>query len=547
MDGILNIDKPKDWTSHDVVAAIRSHFKIKKVGHAGTLDPNATGVLLICLGRATKKASFLTGQKKTYEGTVLLGTTTDTQDIKGKIIKKIKVEKIDTELLSDILEDLIGEISQIPPMYSAVHYKGGRLYKLARKGIKVDPAPRKVHVYSIELLDINIPEISMRVVCSKGTYIRTLANTIGEKLGYGACLKDLRRIQVGDFHISDSLSIKDVLAMGEYTDSPLQCGKRKNMDIIKKLVPLKRRYPRAVLTMGNFDGMHIGHKKIIDRVIEEAKRINGTSIVLTFTPHPIKVLKPEIVDLLLTSEEHKIKLIERTGVDVCISIDFASIVNMKSEEFVSEVLCNYIHVRKIFVGFNYRFGVGQQGDAKLLEQMGEKNNFSVEIIKPVKISSEIVSSTKVRECIKEGNLDKASGLLGRRYSVMGDVSKGSGISRDIDFPTANIYCDIEVTPPEGVYAAYAIIHINDKRLVCEAVLDARKQNSKFFLEVYIFNIKTDLYGKTIEVFFIKKLRDRHKFCCRQDAKKQISCDTMQAREILKKALHANTAMIQSDK
>lgn len=218
MDGILNIDKPKDWTSHDVVAKIRSHFKIKKVGHAGTLDPNATGVLLICLGRATKKASFLTEQKKTYEGTILLGTTTDTQDIKGKVIKRMKVEKIDTELLSKILEGLTGDISQIPPMYSAVHYKGERLYKLARKGIKVDPEPRKVHVYSIELLNINIPEISIRVVCSKGTYIRTLANTIGEKLGYGACLKDLVRTQIGDFHIGNSLSMKDVLATKDLRD-----------------------------------------------------------------------------------------------------------------------------------------------------------------------------------------------------------------------------------------------------------------------------------------------------------------------------------------
>ena len=212
MNGILNIDKPKDWTSHDVVAKIRSHFKIKKVGHAGTLDPNATGVLLICLGRATKKASFLTGQKKIYEGIILLGTTTDTQDIKGKVIKKIKVEKIDTELLSSILEDLTGEISQIPPMYSAVHYKGERLYKLARKGIKVNPEPRNVHIYSIELLGINLPEISIRVACSKGTYIRTLADTIGAKLGCGACLKDLRRMQAGDFNIKDSLSLKDVLA-----------------------------------------------------------------------------------------------------------------------------------------------------------------------------------------------------------------------------------------------------------------------------------------------------------------------------------------------
>ena len=319
------------------------------------------------------------------------------------------------------------------------------------------------------------------------------------------------------------------------------------MDIIKKLVSLKCRYPRAVLAMGNFDGMHVGHKKIIDRVIEETKKINGTSIVLTFTPHPIKVLKPEVTDLLLTSEEHKIKLIEKTGIDVCVSIDFTLIANMKAEDFVSEVLCNYFHVQKIYVGFNYKFGVGQQGDVKLLKQMGEKNNFSVGIIKPVKIFDEVVSSTKIRKCITEGNLDKASRLLGRRYSVMGKVIKGYGISRNIDFPTANIYCDNEITPPEGVYAAYAIIFIDHKRFIYKAVLDAKKQNSKFFLEVYIFDLKTDLYGKTIEVFFIKKLRGRYKFQCREDAKKQIICDATQARKILEKALHANTAMLQSSR
>ena len=319
------------------------------------------------------------------------------------------------------------------------------------------------------------------------------------------------------------------------------------MDIIKKLVSLKRRYPRAVLAMGNFDGMHVGHKKIIDRVIEEAKKINGTSIILTFTPHPIKILKPEVTDLLLMSEEHKIKLIEKTGIDVCVSIDFILIANMKAEDFVSEVLCNYFHVQKIYVGFNYKFGVGQQGDVKLLKQMGEKNNFSVGIIKPVKIFDEVVSSTKIRKCIMEGNLDKASRLLGRRYSVVGKVIKGYGISRNIDFPTANIYCDIEATPPEGVYAAYAIIHINNKPLICKAVLDARKQKNKFFLEVYIFDIKKDLYGKIIEVFFVEKLRDRRKFHCRQDAKKQIICDETQARKILKKALHTNTAVLQSNR
>ena len=319
------------------------------------------------------------------------------------------------------------------------------------------------------------------------------------------------------------------------------------MDIVNKLAPLKYRYPCAVLTMGNFDGMHVGHKRIIDRVTKQARRINGTSVVLTFTPHPIKVLKPETVDLLLTSEEHKIRLIERLGVDVCISLDFTSIANMRAEEFVSEVLCNYLHVQRVYVGFNYRFGVGQQGDVKLLKQMGEKNNFSVGIIKPVKIFDEVVSSTKIRKCIMEGNLDKASRLLGRRYSVMGKVIKGYGISRNIDFPTANIYCDNEITPPEGVYAAYAIISIDHKHFIYKAVLDAKKQNCKFFLEVYIFDLKTDLYGKTIEVFFVKKLRNRYGFRGREDARKQIICDATQASKILEKALHANTAMLQSSK
>ncbi len=211
MDGILNIYKEKGYTSHDVVAKLRGILKQKKIGHTGTLDPDAEGVLPVCLGNATKLCDLLTDKDKTYEAVLKLGVTTDTQDLTGTIIKECKVD-VDVEDIRTTIMSFVGDYNQIPPMYSALKVNGRKLYELAREGIEIERKSRLVHIYEIEILSIDetLNEISMSVTCSKGTYIRTLCHDIGELLGCGGSMKNLLRTKVSQFNLMDSLTLSQV-------------------------------------------------------------------------------------------------------------------------------------------------------------------------------------------------------------------------------------------------------------------------------------------------------------------------------------------------
>ncbi len=211
MDGILNIYKEKGYTSHDVVAKLRGILKTKKIGHTGTLDPDAQGVLPVCVGRATKLCDMLTDKDKAYETVMLLGKTTDTQDITGSVLSESELgEDITTEKVTEVINSFVGEYMQVPPMYSALKVNGKKLYELARSGIEVERKARKVYIHSIEIKDISLPRVTMTVNCSKGTYIRTLCHDIGETLGVGGCMEELLRIKSGQFEINDSIKIDDV-------------------------------------------------------------------------------------------------------------------------------------------------------------------------------------------------------------------------------------------------------------------------------------------------------------------------------------------------
>jgi len=207
MKGILIVDKPLDWTSHDVVNFIRKRFRIKKVGHCGTLDPIGTGVLVILAGKATKWASRFLGEDKEYQVTLTLGVTTDTADAQGKIIFQNKDTDFSRERLEEVFKQFLGELAQIPPMVSALRHKGKRLYQLAREGKEVPREPRKIHIHKLEITSIDLPRISFDVHSSKGTYIRTLCEDIGKVLGCGAHLSALRRIKSGSFSLEKSVTI----------------------------------------------------------------------------------------------------------------------------------------------------------------------------------------------------------------------------------------------------------------------------------------------------------------------------------------------------
>ncbi|PKM83585.1 MAG: tRNA pseudouridine(55) synthase TruB, partial [Firmicutes bacterium HGW-Firmicutes-13] len=210
MNGFINILKPTGMTSHQCVAYFRKLLHFKKIGHAGTLDPGASGVLPICLGKGTKAAAYLLEARKVYRAELYLGASTDSQDAYGKILETASLTSITSALIEEVMEDFIGNIKQIPPMHSAVKHKGRPLYKLARKGEVVTRKPREVTVYTLDIIDINIPRVLFEVECSKGTYIRTLAADIGNKLGVGAYLSFLLRTQSGPFKIEESFTILEI-------------------------------------------------------------------------------------------------------------------------------------------------------------------------------------------------------------------------------------------------------------------------------------------------------------------------------------------------
>ena len=212
-DGILNIYKEKGYTSHDVVARLRGILKMKKIGHTGTLDPAAEGVLPVCLGKATKLCEFLTEKEKAYETVLLLGVETDTQDTTGKVISSFSEEKVlalPEERVKQVILSFEGDYAQIPPMYSALKVNGKKLYELAREGKEVERKARTVRIEQIQILDMRLPKVSLRVFCSKGTYIRTLCSDIGKALGVGGCMERLLRIQSGSFFLKDSHTLGEI-------------------------------------------------------------------------------------------------------------------------------------------------------------------------------------------------------------------------------------------------------------------------------------------------------------------------------------------------
>ena len=221
LDGAILVDKPAGPTSHDVVDAIRRKFGIKKVGHCGTLDPNATGLLIIVLGRGTKLSERLMGDDKVYEGTMKFGESTDSHDSDGELTGSLPVMPMTIDELNHEAATFIGDQMQVPPMVSAIKKGGVPLYKLARKGVEVEREPRLIHIYNFRFTEYTEPLGKFKVACTKGTYVRSLANDLGQKLGCGAHLTTLRRSASGKFDVADALPLDAILQL-----SPAQFEKR---------------------------------------------------------------------------------------------------------------------------------------------------------------------------------------------------------------------------------------------------------------------------------------------------------------------------------
>lgn len=237
MNGILIVDKPQGWTSHDVVAKLRGIYREKRIGHSGTLDPMATGVLVVFLGRATRAVELCENDEKTYIAGLRLGIATNTQDITGETTEE-KPVTVTRETVEDTLKHFLGPQTQIPPMYSAVKIGGKKLYELARKGQEVERKPRNIVVSALELLEQNGNDYLLKVRCSKGTYVRTLCHDIGAKLGCGGCLCSLQRSQAGRFTLGDAVSLETIQeAKNQET----------HLELLRPVDSIFAEYPQVVL------------------------------------------------------------------------------------------------------------------------------------------------------------------------------------------------------------------------------------------------------------------------------------------------------------
>lgn len=295
-------------------------------------------------------------------------------------------------------------------------------------------------------------------------------------------------------------------------------GTSKKMEIILGIDHLTRSLINPVVTLGNFDGVHLGHQKIFKRVKEEASRMHGEAIVITFEPHPLKVLSSKHYPTILTPFRKKMMLIEESEIKTVLCIEFSlAFSRITPFDFIKNILVEKVKVRKIIVGYNYHFGNRQRGNVRILKNAGKLLNFEVEVIEPLEIDHTIVSSSKIRELIKGGEVEQAAKLLGRDYLIIGKVITGSKRGHTLGFPTANLEISEELYPKAGVYAVEVIwshqVFRGLANIGCNPTFlpEESRKAKPYSLEVHILNFNEDLYGQEIQVNFRKRIRDEVRF------------------------------------
>jgi len=304
------------------------------------------------------------------------------------------------------------------------------------------------------------------------------------------------------------------------------------MKVTRRLEVGGSRSAPAALTIGVFDGVHLGHRKVIRTLMDEAGRLGARAVVLTFDPHPRRVLNGSEEAPLITSVKHRLRLLAGLGVPRCVLLPFdGSFARMDASDFVSGVLVRSMNLRLICVGPDFSFGSGGKGGVKLLERLGAEHGFSVKVVDDVSVDGIAVSSTAIRAYIKKGDIARASLLLGRRYSLLGTVIRGKALGRALGVPTANIAVEGELLPPAGVYTARALRA--GKSL--PGVLNVDWHGT---VEVHIFDLDEDLYGEELEIEVGEKIREEQAFEDPGDLERRMRCDIAIARQML----HNNTTL-----
>ena len=307
------------------------------------------------------------------------------------------------------------------------------------------------------------------------------------------------------------------------------------MEIIRKEKDFGREFRNPVLTIGNFDGVHLGHQRIFRRVTEKAREINGESIVYTFEPHPVELFAPQHKHLLITTPEEKLRLLEELGIAIVICAHFSAWFSKQTaEEFVKNILYDQIQIRQLLVGHDYTFGKDRRGNIAMLMDLGKKLGFNVEVVEALRVGCAVVSSTCIRELIQKGAMPEAARMLGRNYLLSGRVIHGHGRgSKQLGFPTANLKPEGALFPKPGIYATWAYHECKRYAGVANLGWNPTFQDQKFSIEIHILNFNRDIYGEPLRVEFVERLRDEITFRGPEELIAQIKKDISRAKGVLK--------------
>ncbi|MBO4872277.1 MAG: tRNA pseudouridine(55) synthase TruB [Lachnospiraceae bacterium] len=592
MDGLLVINKERGFTSFDVIAKLRTILGQKKIGHLGTLDPEAEGVLPIVLGKATRLAELLSEGDKIYRTTLLLGVTTDTQDTTGRLLK-YSLPKLDEETVRQAILSFEGEQDQLPPMVSAKKVNGRKLVDLARKGLEVERKPVRIVIHSIEIQDVALPRIRLRVRCSKGTYIRTLCHDIGEKLGCGAAMESLVREESAGCRLEEAFMLDEVEALflsgklpehlhslpdmlsaypafycrpeadrkaengnrlklmeGSVSNKPDAGGLLRVFSSEEKLIGLfsagekgqllpgimlnqteeeeRRPLRGSVISLGKFDGLHIGHQEIIRRMLELAEADKLRPVLFSFTTPPEALTLGRAEKLLMTASEKR-SLALKLGIRGIREVRFTEdIRSMKAIDFLRNVLIGILGMRHIVVGPDCCFGYGREGNIEFLKSHAEELGYGVTVVEKVKLHDEIVSSTRIKQLLSEGDLKEAGACLGRPFSFSGRVCYGARLGHELGYPTINLEIpSSKFLPPFGVYASRTAIEGH----ACEGMSNLGCKPSvtqglpvKPGLETHLFREAGELYGQEIRTELLGFVRKEKRFGSPEELREQLKRD-----------------------
>ncbi len=305
------------------------------------------------------------------------------------------------------------------------------------------------------------------------------------------------------------------------------------MKVYYSLEAFSESLPHPVVTMGNFDGIHRGHQEIFRILRQEAKANHGTALVITFFPHPLKVLNPERAPRLITNLQDRVELMECCGIDRVLCLPFnEEFAGWDAERFVRDILVGRLGTKKVLVGEDFRFGRNRKGDIHFLKERGKPFGYTVQKVDPVRVNGLEISSTRIRQSIQEGRIRESAAMLGRPYNISGTVVTGDKRGRTLGFPTANLETDAELLPPNGVYAVRVVLGKDRRPGVASLGVKPTFSGRRFTIEAHIFDFDRDIYGKPMRMEFVEWIREEKSFPSAQALAEQIGRDAEEARRML---------------